>query len=238
MNTQLTKNDERIQREHKALEKLSESLQSIQDGFKKELEHELVTIKSKEALQKKEQDQAKEVEGADGEFKPEAKAADSEKEPEVNAADEEVRESRVDSYKISALFTMLDDFENILKKNFCLFANYEDFSFAQSRSTENLSQEFTSFFDYHFQGDFRVKNWFHKNVLPRIYHPQQGSKFIHCFKILNNISQCVLLQNLFPVPERTRCIVSPTGQCYQIGGYLPNLNLFMRNTFVLDEHRS
>ena len=27
---------------------------------------------------------------------------------------------------------MLDDFENILKKNFCLFSNYEDFSFEGS----------------------------------------------------------------------------------------------------------
>lgn len=133
---------------------------------------------------------------------------------------------------------MLDDFENILKKNFCLFANYEDFSFAQSRSTENLQNEFTNFFDYHFQGDFRVKNWFHKNILPRIFFPQQGSKFVHCFKILNNISQCILLQNLFPVADRTRCIVSPDGICYQIGGYLPAINLFTRNTFVLDEHRS
>lgn len=83
---------------------------------------------------------------------------------------------------------MLDDFENILKKNFCLFSNYEDFSFAQSRSTENLQNEFTNFFECHFQGDFRVKNWFHKNVLPRIFFPQPGSKFVHCFKILNNIS--------------------------------------------------
>jgi len=133
---------------------------------------------------------------------------------------------------------MLDDFDNILKKNFCLFSNYEDFSFAQSRSTENLQNEFTNFIECHFQGDFRLKNWFHKNVLPRIFFPQQGSKFVHCFKILNNISQCILLQNLFPVPEKTRCIVSPDGVCYQIGGYLPAINHFSKNTFVLDEHRS
>jgi hypothetical protein len=79
---------------------------------------------------------------------------------------------------------------------------------------------------------------FHTNVLPRIYYPQSNSKFVHCFKILNNISQCILLQNLFPIPERTRCIVSPDGACYQIGGYLPAINLFTKNNFVLDEHRS
>jgi hypothetical protein len=48
----------------------------------------------------------------------------------VFPSDEAVRESKVDTYKINAFFTMLDEFENILTKNFCLFANYEDFSFA------------------------------------------------------------------------------------------------------------
>lgn len=44
----------------------------------------------------------------------------------------------VDTAKINALNKMLDDFENILSKNFCQFANYEDFSFAKSRTTESL----------------------------------------------------------------------------------------------------
>jgi hypothetical protein len=95
---------------------------------------------------------------------------------------------------------MLDDFENILSKNFSLFANYEDFSFAKSRTSEVLSDEFFRFFDIHFQGDFRVKNQFPASVLPRLYYPQQGSKFIHCFKILNNISQIVNIQNSFVLP--------------------------------------
>lgn len=144
----------------------------------------------------------------------------------------------MDSYRIAALTTMLDDFENILSKNFCQFANYEDFSFAKSRTTEALQDQFYQFFDIHFQGDFRVKNWFQSNVLPRIYYPQQGSKFIHCFKILNNISQCVLIQNSFSLPERCRCIISPEGSCYLFGGFLPLIKSFLRNTFVLDEHRS
>jgi len=109
LNRQLQQNDERIKNEQQALEKLSLSLQSIQDCFKTELEHELMTIKVKEELQKRENEE----EGA----------APQEGDEAVNAA-------RVDTYKINAFFTMLDDFENILKKNFCLFANYEDFSFA------------------------------------------------------------------------------------------------------------
>ena len=83
---------------------------------------------------------------------------------------------------------MLDDFENIVAKNFCVFANYEDFSFAQSRSTEKIKDQFKQYFDLHFQGDFQVKNWFTPGVLPRIYHLQQASKFVHCYKIMNNIN--------------------------------------------------
>jgi hypothetical protein len=42
--------------------------------------------------------------------------ADEEKENEI-------ADSKVNSYKIGAMATMLDDFENILAKNFCQFAN-------------------------------------------------------------------------------------------------------------------
>jgi len=50
LNSQLHKNDDRIKNEQRALEKLSASLQSIQDRFKDELEHELEIIKAKEEL--------------------------------------------------------------------------------------------------------------------------------------------------------------------------------------------
>lgn len=64
-----------------------------------------------------------------------------EKKEETKDAGEETKEEEkktesIDSAKISALNKMLDDFENILSKNFCQFANYEDFSFAKSRTTE------------------------------------------------------------------------------------------------------
>ena len=41
---------------------------------------------------------------------------------------------KVDSYLIESLSTMIDDYENIITKNYCVYTNYEDFSFAQSRS--------------------------------------------------------------------------------------------------------
>jgi len=31
---------------------------------------------------------------------------------------------------------MVDDYENIITKNYCVYTNYEDFSFAETRSVE------------------------------------------------------------------------------------------------------
>ena len=99
---------------------------------------------------------------ADGEKK-EAGADDGkedgeEEKKEESKSEKVVAKKEVDRERIFAITTMLDDFENILSKNFSLFANYEDFSFAKSRTSEVLSEEFYRFFDIHFQGDFRVKN--------------------------------------------------------------------------------
>lgn len=44
----------------------------------------------------------------------------------------------VDTYQIEALSTIVDDFENIISKNYCVYTNYEDFSFAQTRSLDRL----------------------------------------------------------------------------------------------------
>lgn len=66
--------------------------------------------------------------------------AEGQEEEEEGKHNEEHKKTEVDSYKVEALSTMLDDFENIISKNFCLFSNYEDFSFAQSRSKEKLEE--------------------------------------------------------------------------------------------------
>lgn len=33
-------------------------------------------------------------------------------------------------------------------------------------------------------------------------------------------------------------MVTPEGACYLFGGYLPQLRMFLSNTWILDEHRS
>lgn len=49
-----------------------------------------------------------------------------------------------------------------------MYTNYEDFSFAQSRSVEKLDGQFKDFVEMNFSGDYQLKNWFNSDVLPRI----------------------------------------------------------------------
>jgi len=45
----------------------------------------------------------------------------------------------VDSDKIKAITSMVDEFNNIVAKNFSVYAQYDDFSFANSRSADQIS---------------------------------------------------------------------------------------------------
>ena len=40
------------------------------------------------------------------------------------------------------------------------------------------------------------------------------------------------------MPEKGRSVVSPEGALFHVGGYMTGLNLFLKNTFIFDEHRS
>lgn len=60
----------------------------------------------------------------------------------------------VDSDKIKAITSMVDEFNNIVAKNFSAYANYDDFSFANSRSADAVMEKLNQFFQEHFSGDF------------------------------------------------------------------------------------
>lgn len=49
---------------------------------------------------------------------------------------------------------MIDQFNNIVAKNFSVYGNYNDFSFANSRSTDDIDAKLSSFFAQHFSGEF------------------------------------------------------------------------------------
>ena len=52
----------------------------------------------------------------------------------------------VDSDKIKAITSMVDEFNNIVAKNFSAYAHYDDFSFANSRSAEGVMEKLNLFF--------------------------------------------------------------------------------------------
>lgn len=52
----------------------------------------------------------------------------------------------VDSDKIKAITSMVDEFNNIVAKNFSVYAQYDDFSFANSRSSDAVELKLKMFF--------------------------------------------------------------------------------------------
>ena len=46
------------------------------------------------------------------------------------------------------------------------------------------------------------------------------------------------VSNSYMIPDRGRSVVTPDGNLYMVGGYLPTIKSFLGNTFTLDEHRS
>ena len=92
---QLSKNADRIQTEKVAVNKFNKSIKGMQETFKQELEKQLDIIQKKEEASKQ-------------------KGKDTEE-----SISEEIESLKVDSYQIQAITTMLDDFENIIGKNFC-----------------------------------------------------------------------------------------------------------------------
>ena len=67
---------------------------------------------------------------------------------------EEEKQVEVDSYKVESISTMLDDFDNVIGKNFCVYSHYEDFSFASSRSQDKLAEQYSAFSTSNFSGAF------------------------------------------------------------------------------------
>ena len=60
----------------------------------------------------------------------------------------------VDSEQIKAVANLIDEFNNIVAKNFSVYGQYDDFSFANSRSSEKIEEKLQAFFKSHFSGDF------------------------------------------------------------------------------------
>ena len=104
---------------------------------------------------------------------------------------------------------MVEQFSNIVAKNFSVYANYNDFSFANSRSAEKMDQKLTEFFGQHFSGDFQLKESFENNVHPRIFYLEPRTKFVYSYKIMNYMTQAIMIQNKFNIYDNSRYVITP-----------------------------
>jgi len=50
---------------------------------------------------------------------------------------------------------------------------------------------------------------------------EQKTKFIYSYKIMNFMTQAIMIQNKFDIPEGTRYVMTPKGHLFMIGGYNP-----------------
>ena len=176
---------------------MEQSFNEIKPIFKSTLEKQLANIEIQIEKQKKMHEEAEiaqkqaekeaaekdddELRGIKKEEKPD-EAKDEEKEAEKEVEDPSLL---VDSDKIKAITSMVDEFNNIVAKNFSVYAQYDDFSFANSRSSDAVELKLKMFFQEHFSGDFQLKNTFEQSVLPRIFYLEQRTKFIYSYKIMN-----------------------------------------------------
>ena len=74
--------------------------------------------------------------------------------------------------------------------------------------------------------------------MPRIFYLEQKTKFIYSYKIMNYMTQAIMVQNKFDIPENTRYVMTPKGHLFMIGGYNSHTKEFLNEAYVLDEYRS
>lgn len=139
-----------------------------------------------------------------------------------DSKDEECKgeQAQVDSDKIKVIVELVNEFNNILAKNFNVYGAYEDFSFATTRSADKMEQKLLEFFRTHFSGDFQLKNSFTQtSILPRIFYFEQKTKLIYSYNITNFMTQAIMIKNKFDIPEKTRYVMTPTGNVFMVGGF-------------------
>lgn len=148
------------------------------------------------AAKKVKEDAEKKLNEEDGEEKEvvtKVEEADDSKVDDKEEVSKKDLQDLVDTDKIKAITAMVDEFNNIVAKNFSVYAHYDDFSFANSRSGDKIETKLTQFFKEHFSGDFQLKNSFEPGVLPKIFYLEQRTKFIYSYKILNYITQAIMI---------------------------------------------
>lgn len=113
-------NYDRTIQEKETLGKLERSFNSLKPYFRDQLKEYLANIEHNIKVQKEK----------------DASANDEAKKEGENA---ELKE--VNSDQIKAIVHMVDEFNNIIAKNFAVYGSYNDFSFFNQRSTEKMEEK-------------------------------------------------------------------------------------------------
>jgi len=137
MVTKLESNYEQTMLEKQTLNKLEKSLNMLKPYFKAQLQGYLKNI---EVNQKTHE-----------EIKAKGKKEGKEEEDETDVAKQM---QVVDSDQIKTIAYLIDEFNNIVAKNFTVYGQYDDFSFANTRSSEKMEEKLLEFFKAHFSGEF------------------------------------------------------------------------------------
>lgn len=114
---------------------MEQSFNEVKPVFKTSLEKQLKNIEIQIERQKKLHEEAEKQQKISEENK-EKEGDKPDEAPEVPALPAQDPKDVVDSDKIKAITSMVDEFNNIVAKNFSVYAHYDDFSFANSRSAD------------------------------------------------------------------------------------------------------
>lgn len=52
------------------------------------------------------------------------------------------------------------------------------------------------------------------------------------------MTQAIMIQNKFDIPENTRYVMTPKGHLFMIGGFDATTKEFLNQAYYLDEYRS
>jgi len=55
---------------------------------------------------------------------------------------------------------------------------------------------------------------------------------------MNYMTQAIMIQNKFNIPDNARYIITPQGNLFVLGGFNPQTREFLQESFYLDEYRS
>ena len=135
MTSNLESNFEKCTLEKQTLSKLEKSFNQMKPHFKGQLERYLHNIDHNIEVQNAIDEKEKKERA-----KKEKKEEDTEEKIEEEDTAQPAQKLPLDSEQVKAVVNLVDEFNNIIAKNFSVYGQYDDFSFANTRSSDKMEQ--------------------------------------------------------------------------------------------------